>query len=339
MFGDFFMNADGPIIKVRELSRHYRVAEKSPGLFGSLKALWSGKTRNVIAVDRVSFSIQPGEIVGFLGPNGAGKTTTLKMLSGLIYPTSGSAEVLGYVPWERADPFRRQFALVMGQKNQLWWDLPASDSFDLHREIYSLPVDRFRQVLGELVEMFDVKKLLHQPVRELSLGERMKMELIACLLHEPKVLLLDEPTIGLDVVAQQKIQRCLREYNQKKRATILLTSHYMRDVEALCQRVLVITNGKLMHDGPLGTIIQRLGAFKQVRLQFAGDQIPVGLKLPQNATVQGSVVDLSVCREGVSDTISRILEQYPVTDLTVSDPPLEEVVARYFQESTEGVGG
>lgn len=338
MFGDHCMNADAPIIKVRDLSRHYRVAEKSPGLFGSLKALWRGKTRNIIAVDHVSFSIQPGEIVGFLGPNGAGKTTTLKMLSGLIYPTSGSAEVLGYVPWERADPFRRQFALVMGQKNQLWWDLPASDSFELHREIYSLPADRFRQVLGELIEMFDVKKLLRQPVRELSLGERMKMELIACLLHEPKVLLLDEPTIGLDVVAQQTIQRCLREYNQKKRATILLTSHYMRDVEALCQRVLVITNGKLMHDGPLGAIIQRLGAFKQVRLHFSGDQIPVGLILPPNATVQGSVVDLSVCREGVSDTISRILEQYPVTDLTVSDPPLEDVVARYFQESTGGAG-
>lgn len=329
---------DLPIISVRELSRHYRVVEKSPGLLGSVRSLWSGKSRNVVAVDRVSFSIQPGEIVGFLGPNGAGKTTTLKMLSGLIYPTCGSAEVLGYVPWERADPFRRQFALVMGQKNQLWWDLPASDSFELHREVYSLAVDRFRQVLGELVELFDVGKLLRQPVRELSLGERMKMELIASLLHEPKVLLLDEPTIGLDVVAQQTIQRCLREYNQKKKATILLTSHYMRDVEALCQRVLVITSGRLVHDGPLGSIVQRLGAYKQVRLQFAGDHIPVGLNLPDNALVQGSVVDLSVSREKVSETISGILEQYPVTDLTVSDPPLDEVVARYFQESTSGAG-
>jgi ABC-2 type transport system ATP-binding protein len=331
------MYADSPVIKVSDLTRHYRVAEKSPGLFGSLRALWGGKTRNVVAVDRVSFSIEPGEIVGFLGPNGAGKTTTLKMLSGLIYPTSGKAEVLGYVPWERADPFRRQFALVMGQKNQLWWDLPASDSFELHREVYSLPVDRFREVLKELVDMFDVGKLLRQPVRELSLGERMKMELIASLLHEPKVLLLDEPTIGLDVVAQQTIQRCLWEYNKKKQATILLTSHYMRDVEALCQRVLVITNGRLVHDGPLGSIVQKLGAFKKIRLQFAGDQIPPGLTLPINALVQGSMVDLSVCREDVSQTISRILEQFPVTDLTVSDPPLEEVVARYFQESTQGI--
>lgn len=329
---------DPPIISAKELSRHYRVAEKSPGLLGSLRALWGGRNRVVVAVDKVSFSIQPGEIVGFLGPNGAGKTTTLKMLSGLIYPSSGSAEVLGYVPWERADPFRRQFALVMGQKNQLWWDLPASDSFELHREVYSLPKDRFQQVMGELVELFGVAKLLRQPVRELSLGERMKMELIACLLHEPRVLMLDEPTIGLDVVAQQTIQRCLREYNQSKKATILLTSHYMRDVEALCQRVLVITNGRLVHDGPLAGIVQRLGAYKQVRLQFAGEAIPPGLKLPDSATVMGSVVDLSVSRDRVSETISGILEQFPVTDLTVSDPPLEEVVARYFQESASGSG-
>ena len=329
---------DPPIISAKELSRHYRVAEKSPGLLGSLRALWGGRNRVVVSVDKVSFSIQPGEIVGFLGPNGAGKTTTLKMLSGLIYPSSGSAEVLGYVPWERADPFRRQFALVMGQKNQLWWDLPASDSFELHREVYSLPKDRFHQVMGELVELFGVAKLLRQPVRELSLGERMKMELIACLLHEPRVLMLDEPTIGLDVVAQQTIQRCLREYNQSKKATILLTSHYMRDVEALCQRVLVITNGRLVHDGPLAGIVQRLGAYKQVRLQFAGEAIPPGLKLPDSATVMGSVVDLSVSRDRVSETISGILEQFPVTDLTVSDPPLEEVVARYFQESASGSG-
>lgn len=330
--------SETPIINVRDLSRHYRVSEKAPGLWGSLRGLWGGKYRNVVAVDQVSFTIQAGEIVGFLGPNGAGKTTTLKMLSGLIYPTSGSAEVMGFVPWERADPFRRRLALVMGQKNQLWWDLPASDSFELHREVYSIPKDRFRQVRGELVELFGVGHLLGQPVRELSLGERMKMELIACLLHEPKVLLLDEPTIGLDVVAQQTIQKCLREYNREKNATILLTSHYMRDVEALCQRVLVITNGKLVHDGPLAGIVQRLGAYKHVRLQFAGDHIPPGLRLPEGAVVQGSVVDLSVSRDRVSQAISGILEQFPVSDLTVNDPPLEEVVARYFQENSAGAG-
>jgi ABC-2 type transport system ATP-binding protein len=257
------------------------------------------------------------------------------MLSGLIYPSSGTASVLGFTPWERADSFRRQFSLVMGQKNQLWWDLPASDSFDLHREVYSLPKDRFQTVLGELIEMFEVSRLVRQPVRELSLGERMKMELIASLLHEPKVLLLDEPTIGLDVVAQQTIQRCLREYNRLKQATILLTSHYMRDVEALCKRVLVITNGKLVHDGPLATIVQRLGSIKQIRLQFAGESLPANIRLPESSRVQGTVVDLSVSRELVSETISRILEQHPVSDITVTDPPLEDVVARYFQETSE----
>jgi len=323
------------IIRAEGLCRTYTVYEKQPGLIGSIRSLWNRKYRTVVAVDNVSFSVEPGEIVGFLGPNGAGKTTTLKMLSGLIYPSSGTASVLGFTPWERADSFRRQFSLVMGQKNQLWWDLPASDSFDLHREVYSLPKDRFQTVLGELIEMFEVSRLVRQPVRELSLGERMKMELIASLLHEPKVLLLDEPTIGLDVVAQQTIQRCLREYNRLKQATILLTSHYMRDVEALCKRVLVITNGKLVHDGPLATIVQRLGSIKQIRLQFAGESLPANIRLPESSRVQGTVVDLSVSRELVSETISRILEQHPVSDITVTDPPLEEVVARYFQETSE----
>ena len=323
------------IIRAEGLCRTYTVYEKQPGLIGSIRSLWNRKYRTVVAVDNVSFSVEPGEIVGFLGPNGAGKTTTLKMLSGLIYPSSGTASVLGFTPWERADSFRRQFSLVMGQKNQLWWDLPASDSFDLHREVYSLPKDRFQTVLGELIEMFEVSRLVRQPVRELSLGERMKMELIASLLHEPKVLLLDEPTIGLDVVAQQTIQRCLREYNRLKQATILLTSHYMRDVEALCKRVLVITNGKLVHDGPLATIVQRLGSIKQIRLQFAGESLPANIRLPESSRVQGTVVDLSVSRELVSETISRILEQHPVSDITVTDPPLEDVVARYFQETSE----
>ena len=323
------------IIRAEGLCRTYTVYEKQPGLVGSIRSLWNRKYRTVVAVDNVSFSVEPGEIVGFLGPNGAGKTTTLKMLSGLIYPSSGTASVLGFTPWERADSFRRQFSLVMGQKNQLWWDLPASDSFDLHREVYSLPKDRFQTVLGELIEMFEVSRLVRQPVRELSLGERMKMELIASLLHEPKVLLLDEPTIGLDVVAQQTIQRCLREYNRLKQATILLTSHYMRDVEALCKRVLVITNGKLVHDGLLATIVQRLGSIKQIRLQFAGESLPANIRLPESSRVQGTVVDLSVSRELVSETISRILEQHPVSDITVTDPPLEDVVARYFQETSE----
>src|SRR4051794_4369799 len=224
------------IIEVQELTKNYRVFQKQPGLRGALGGLFRRQYKEVHAVAGVSFTIEPGEMVAFLGPNGAGKTTTLKMLSGLIYPTSGTARVLGFVPWERADAFRRLFALVMGQKNQLWWDLPAADSFQLHREIYSLALADFNQTVDDLTELFGVKELTRQPVRELSLGERMKMELIAALLHRPQLLLLDEPTIGLDVVAQVTIQKCLKEYNATRGVTMLLTSHYMRDVEALCRR-------------------------------------------------------------------------------------------------------
>src|SRR5215471_13574191 len=222
------------IIEAEGLTKTYRVFQKKEGLLGALRGLYRREYKEVRAVESISFSIEAGEMVAFLGPNGAGKTTTLKMLSGLIYPTRGAARVLGFVPWERADAFRRRFALVMGQKNQLWWDLPAADSFQLHREIYSLPTDQFDRTVGELTEMFGVKELTRQPVRELSLGERMKMELIAALLHQPQLLLLDEPTIGLDVVAQVKIRHCLKEYNATRGVTMLLTSHYMRDVEALC---------------------------------------------------------------------------------------------------------
>src|SRR5579864_2296784 len=218
------------IIAATELSKTYRVAQKKEGLLGAMRGLLRRQYKEVRAVDRVSFTIEPGEMVAFLGPNGAGKTTTLKMLSGLIYPTSGEVRVLGFTPSQRADAFRRQFALVMGQKNQLWWDLPAADSFQLHREIYSLPADQFQRTLGELTEMFGVTDLIRQPVRELSLGESMKMELIAALLHRPQLLLLDEPTIGLDVLAQVTIQKCLKEYNAHRGVTMLLTSHNMRDV-------------------------------------------------------------------------------------------------------------
>src|SRR5205814_1296015 len=230
------------------------------------------------AVDGVSFTIEPGEMVAFLGPNGAGKTTTLKMLSGLVYPTSGTAEVLGYVPWKREDAFRRSFSLVMGQKNQLWWDLPAGDSFALHREIYSLSRANYEKTLAQLTELFGVGELTRQPVRELSLGERMKMELIAALLHEPQLLLLDEPTIGLDVVAQVKIQKCLKEYNASRGVTMLLTSHYMRDVEALCSRVLVINHGRVVFDGPLTRLTERFGTAKLLKVHFEGDATPPDLE-------------------------------------------------------------
>jgi len=322
-----------PIIEAAGLSKTYRVFQKKEGLLGAVRGLFRREYKEVRAVDDVSFSIEPGEIVGFLGPNGAGKTTTLKMLSGLIFPTRGKARVLGFVPWERADAFRRQFSLVMGQKNQLWWDLPAADSFQLHREIYTLPADQFNRTLGELTELFGVRDLTKQPVRELSLGERMKMELIAALLHQPRLLLLDEPTIGLDVVAQVTIQKCLREYNAARQVTILLTSHYMRDVEALCPRVLVITHGRLVYDGALAGITEQFGKSKLVRLQFAQDVSPAELRpFGDVGRVQGPEVDLKVDRARVSEVLSAILDKYTVVDMSVQDPPLDQMIARVFEE-------
>jgi ABC-2 type transport system ATP-binding protein len=322
-----------PIIEANGLSKTDRVYQKKEGLLGALRGLFSREYKEVKAVENVTFQIEPGEIVGFLGPNGAGKTTTLKMLSGLIYPTSGTAQVLGHVPWQREDTFRRRFALVMGQKNQLWWDLPAADSFQLHREIYSLPTEQFERTLGELTEMFSVKELTRQPVRELSLGERMKMELIAALLHQPQLLLLDEPTIGLDVVAQVTIQKCLRDYNAIRGVTILLTSHYMRDVEALCKRVLVITLGKLVYDGPLTGIAERFGREKLVKLQFDGAESPSDLAIfGEVASIEGPMATLKVDRQRVAEVMAAILDRYTVLDVSIHDPPLDQMIAKVFEE-------
>ncbi len=321
-----------PIIEALGLSKSYRVFQKKDGLLGALKGLYRREYKAVKAVDGVNFSIEPGEMVAFLGPNGAGKTTTLKMLSGLIYPSAGAAQVLGFTPWERRDAFRRQFALVMGQKNQLWWDLPAEDSFQLHREIYSLPPADFNKTLKELTELLGVEKLTRQAVRELSLGERMKMELIAALLHQPRLLLLDEPTIGLDVVAQVTIQKCLKEYHARRGVTMLLTSHYMRDVEALCDRVLVITHGKLLYDGELAGLTDRFGHDKLVKLDFA-DGVPEDLGRFGDVTRKdGLSADLKVDRERIAEVLGAILDKYAVLDLSVQDPPLEQVIARVFQE-------
>jgi ABC-2 type transport system ATP-binding protein len=321
------------MIEAVGLTKTYRVVQKKEGMWGAVRGLYRRQYRDVRAVDQISFSIEPGEMVAFLGPNGAGKTTTLKMLSGLIYPTSGEARTLGFVPWLRADAFRRQFALVMGQKNQLWWDLPAADSFELHREIYSIPALEFRQTLTELTELLGVEKLTRQAVRELSLGERMKMELIAALLHRPRLLLLDEPTIGLDVVAQGMIQRCLRDYHRRRGVTTLLTSHYMRDVEALCDRVLVITHGTLVYDGPLAGIVERFSETKLVKLQFDGDA-------PEDLGDFGAVVrregpwaDIKVERSAVPSVLAAILDRHSVADVSVEEPPLEEVISRVFEEA------
>src|SRR6266581_2833677 len=296
------------IIEAVKLSKIYRVYQKKEGLLGAVRGLFRREYKEVRAVENVSFTIEPGEIVGFLGPNGAGKTTTLKMLAGLIYPTSGTANVLGHIPWQREDAFRRRFSLVMGQKNQLWWDLPASDSFELHREIYSLSSADFNRTVGELTEMFNVQGLTRQPVRELSLGERMKMELIAALLHQPQLLLLDEPTIGLDVVAQVTIQKCLKEYNAHRGVTVLLTSHNMRDVEALCTRVMVITHGKVIYDGPLAGITEQFGQSKLVRLQFTGESTPDDLgRFGEVTDREGPAAFLKVDRQRVAQALAAVL--------------------------------
>ncbi|MEM9659577.1 MAG: ABC transporter ATP-binding protein, partial [Planctomycetota bacterium] len=264
-------------ICIRQLAKSYQVYQKKEGLRASLAGLLHREYREVEAVRRIDLDVEQGEFVAFLGPNGAGKTTTLKLLSGVISPSSGEATVLGHVPWARENDYRRRFALVMGQKNQLWWDLPAQESFQLHQQIYRIDAADFERTRDELVDLLDVRRLLGQPVRELSLGERMKMELIAALLHSPEVLFLDEPTIGLDVVAQHNIQKFLKHYQEHRGITILLTSHYMKDVAALCKRVVVIARGKIMYDGSLSGIVDEFSGHKVVTLQFAGDRMPSDL--------------------------------------------------------------
>src|ERR1700690_3705418 len=247
------------MIESRHLTKTFQVAHKDPGLAGALKGLFSREYREVHAVEDINFSIKEGELVGFLGPNGAGKTTTLKMLAGLLHPTSGEATVLGHVPWKRERPFQQQLTMVMGQRTQLWWDLPAWDSFLLNREIYEIPKAQFDETVAELSKLLDIQDLLDVPVKKLSLGQRMKAELACSLLHRPKVLLLDEPTIGLDVVMQKKVRDFILAYNRRWKATVLLTSHNMDDVAELCTRVLLINHGRLVFDGSLDQIKERFG--------------------------------------------------------------------------------
>ena len=269
-------------IVVSELCRTYRVFRKREGLWASVRGLFHREYEVVSAVRNVSFRIEEGEMVAFLGPNGAGKTTTLKLLSGLVVPTSGTATVLGHVPWKREDAYRRRFSLVTGQKEQLWWDLPAQESFRLHKEIYRIPAADYQRRLDELTDLLEVRRLMSQPVRELSLGERMRMELIAALLHSPDVLFLDEPTIGLDVVSQRRVQEFLRQYQREQRITVILTSHYMKDVEALCDRAIVINKGVVIHDGPLATIVDRFSRHKIVELQFSDNIVPLATLMETN---------------------------------------------------------
>ena len=323
-------------IEIKGLQKSYRVYQKKEGLKASLSGLFSREFREVDAVRGIDLKVDQGEFVAFLGPNGAGKTTTLKLLSGVISPTAGEATVMGHVPWRRENAYRRKFALVMGQKNQLWWDLPAQESFRLHQQIYRIDPNEFQKTSDELTELLDVTRLLKQPVRELSLGERMKMELIAALLHSPDVLFLDEPTIGLDVVAQRNIQKFLKAYQETRKITVLLTSHYMKDVAALCKRVVIIAQGQIQYDGSLGGIVDKFSGHKVVTLQFAEDKIPAQLdRFGELLDVEAPRARLKIPRQSVAKVLAAILDQCPVEDVSVEDPPLEDVIAQMFSEVDE----
>jgi ABC-2 type transport system ATP-binding protein len=302
------------VVEVRELTKVFRVPEREAGLRASMRGLVARKWREVRAVDGISFEIDGGEVVGFLGPNGAGKTTTLKMLSGLLYPTSGQGLVLGHVPSKRERDYLRRMTLVMGNRNQLQWDLPALDSFELNRAVYRLPREDFKRTRDELIELLDIGDLVRKPVRNLSLGERMKVEVVGSLLHLPQVLFLDEPTLGLDVTMQKRIRTFIAEYNRRYDATVLLTSHYMADVEALCERVIVIHHGRILFDGRLAHLADRFGAYKTIEAVLA----------------DGDRVTLQVPRSETSQATARLLADHEVHDLTVEDPPIEDVIEQVF---------
>jgi ABC-2 type transport system ATP-binding protein len=302
------------VIEVSDLAKVFRVPEREGGMRASMRSLFKRQWREVRAVDGISFEIEPGEIVGFLGPNGAGKTTTLKMLSGLLYPTSGSLHVLGHVPSKRERDYLRRMTLVMGNRNQLQWDLPALDSFELNRAIYRLSREDFRATRDELIELLDIGDLVRKPVRQLSLGERMKVEVVGSLLHLPQVLFLDEPTIGLDVTMQKRIRGFIARYNERYEATVLLTSHYMADVEALCKRVIVIHHGRVLFDGSLATLTHRFSALKTIQAVLA----------------DGETITLQVPKSETSQATAKLLAEHEVTDLTVEDPPIEDVIEQVF---------
>ncbi|HEX8552544.1 MAG TPA: ATP-binding cassette domain-containing protein [Abditibacteriaceae bacterium] len=321
-------------ISVSHLSRRFSTHVKQPGFLGAVRGLVRRETKVKTAVDDVSFQIDKGEFVGFLGPNGAGKTTTLKILSGVLHPTSGEATVLGYVPWKREAALQRRFSLVLGQKNQLWWDLPAIDSFLLNRDIYEIDNGIFTRKVDELADLLDLKDLLRVPVRKLSLGERMKCEVAASLLHSPEVLFLDEPTIGLDVVSQVRIREFLRQYNQQSGITVILTSHYMADIEALCKRVIVINEGKAIFDGALRDLAGNAATRRAIRLTLPREATPEEWsrvqQLSPEATNEGVRLTVAVPRDEVASSVGELLSFLPVADLTVDDVDIESVIRDLF---------
>jgi ABC-2 type transport system ATP-binding protein len=319
-----------PVIETRGLTKVYRTYRKESGLRGSIKGLVRRKYQETRAADGVTFQIEEGELVGFLGPNGAGKTTVLKMLSGLLNPTSGDARVLGFVPWERSNEMKRQFSLVMGQKNALWWDLPAQESLELNRAIYGIERDRFKKVVDGLSELLDVGDKMNVMVRELSLGERMKMELISALIHEPRVLFLDEPTIGLDVISQKRVREFLRLYNSEHKIVTMLTSHYMQDIEELCDRVIIIDHGKIFFDGPLDSIIDRFSGYKMISLSFEEGTASDFARFGEVVEQTPMSVQLKVPRAQVTDVARNLLDNCRVTDINVQELPVEEVIRQLF---------
>lgn len=321
------------IIKVNSLTKQYDYYKKEAGMMASVKSLFKREKLFVDAVKNIDFEIEEGELVGFLGPNGAGKTTTLKILSGILYPTSGEASVLGHTPWKREKEYQKQFALVMGQKNQLWWDLPAMESFVLNKEIYEVDDKSFKKSLDELMGVLDIADFVNIPVRKLSLGQRMKCELIAALLHKPKVLFLDEPTIGLDVVSQQNIRDFLKKYNEENKTTIILTSHYMEDIEKLCKRVIIVDKGQVMYDGGLEDLIKKHISYKLLTITFNDDGV-----FKKDVAEFGKIVEFDkyrvkfqVERGKAKDTAARILSsKLPVDDILIDEVAIEDVIREVF---------
>jgi ABC-2 type transport system ATP-binding protein len=322
------------IITVDQLSKTYKVPEREGGFGAAIRSFFKRKYKDVKAVERVSFKIEAGEIVGFLGPNGAGKTTTLKMLSGLLHPTGGSAQVLGFTPWELESDYLRSMTLVMGQRNRLSWDIPAVDSFLLNQAIYRIPDDEYKKTYKELDELLELEPLIKKPVRNLSLGERMKCEIAAGLLHRPKVLFLDEPTIGLDITGQARIREFLWEYNQRTGATILLTSHYMADVTALCERILIIHHGQLKYDGGISSLSRRIAPFKLIGVMLAKsnshDLSQYGTPVQNEEDAEKQYIQVKA--EDVTRVTSRMLSDLPIADISIADPPIEDVIERAFNE-------
>ena len=319
-------------IDVSRLTKTYRVPERAPGLKSSLNHLLHKTYSEVLAVREISFNLEAGEVVGFIGPNGAGKTTTLKILAGLMHPSSGTVNIVGHTPWERSNDYLRRISMVLGNKSQLMWDIPALDTFQVLGEIYHVPQKDFNATLDEMVELLDLAVLLHRPVRNLSLGERMKCELVAALLHRPEVIFLDEPTIGLDVTMQRRLRQFIAAYNQRTAATIILTSHYMTDVVELCQRVILIHHGELLYDGPLKELSEKLAPFKLIRLSL---QKPYDAELPEGVHVvekEANHLILRIDRHRTPQITAQLLQMLPVVDLAVEDPPIDAVIDQVYQE-------